>query len=115
MREHEWINTTEARQRRGERSLFAIDDVLRALRNGKPIPENAERVLGEVSRETARAGAWRMIDRLRREDPPADPARPAEMPEPSTEPRAYDWDDDPREAARLDDRYWDDLYDRDED
>ena len=63
VRECDWINTPEARQRRTERSLFAIDDALRALRNGKPIPENAERVLREVSRETARASAWRMIRR----------------------------------------------------
>jgi hypothetical protein len=63
MREHEWINTPEARQRRGERSLFAIEDAIHALNNGKPIPENAERVLAEVSRETARASAWRMLTR----------------------------------------------------
>jgi hypothetical protein len=29
--------------------------------------------------------------------------------------RARDWDESPREAAAADDRYWDDLYDRDED
>ena len=63
MREHEWINTPEAQQRRGERSLYAIDDAIHALENGKPIPENAERVLAEVSLETARAAAWRMLDR----------------------------------------------------
>lgn len=63
MREADWINTPEARQRRGERSLFAIDDALHALENGKPIPENAARVLAEVSRETARAHAYRMLRR----------------------------------------------------
>lgn len=26
-----------------------------------------------------------------------------------------DWDETPAEAARYDDRYWDDLYERDED
>ena len=36
MREPEWINTPEARQRRGERSLFAIDDILPAMRPGRP-------------------------------------------------------------------------------
>jgi hypothetical protein len=65
IRERDWINTPEARQRRGERSLFAIDDAIRALENGKPIPENANRVLAEVSLETARASAWRMIRRFR--------------------------------------------------
>jgi hypothetical protein len=63
IRECDWINTPEARQRRGERSLFAIEDALHALRNGKPIPENAARVLAEVSRETARASAWRTLQR----------------------------------------------------
>lgn len=63
IRECDWINTPEARQRRVERSLFALDDALHALENGKPIPENADRVLAEVSRETARACAWRMLQR----------------------------------------------------
>lgn len=65
IRECDWINTPEARHRRMERSLFAIEDAIHALENGKPIPENAERVLTEVSRETARASAWRMIQRMR--------------------------------------------------
>ncbi|MGW1744563.1 hypothetical protein ACWCRD_02875 [Streptomyces sp. NPDC002092] len=103
MREHEWINTPEARQRRGERSLYAIDDAIHALENGKPIPENAERVLKEVSRETARASAWRMIQGMRLDEP--------------TEPRQHDWDETPAEAARYD-RAWDsndqDIH-RDED
>jgi hypothetical protein len=34
---------------------------------------------------------------------------------PPVVPRARDWDDDPHTAARYDDRYWDSLYDRDED
>lgn len=34
---------------------------------------------------------------------------------PPVEPRAHDWDDDPRTCARYDDRYWDAMYDRDED
>lgn len=44
--------------------------------------------------------------------PPSTPAVP-----PLVEPGpAYGWwEDDPRAAARADDRYWDDLYDRDED
>lgn len=61
LRERDWINTPEARSRRMERSLFALDDALHALENGKPIPENADRVLAEVSLESARALAWRMI------------------------------------------------------
>ncbi len=68
IRECDWINTPEARRRRGERSLFAIEDAIHALENGKPIPENAARVLAEVSRETARASAWRMLQRLRADD-----------------------------------------------
>jgi hypothetical protein len=28
--------------------------------------------------------------------------------------RTPDWDETPAEAARFDDHYWDDLYDRDE-
>lgn len=37
------------------------------------------------------------------------------FPPPPTEPPARDWDESPAEAARYDDRHWDDLYDRDED
>ncbi|MFF4346793.1 hypothetical protein [Streptomyces sp. NPDC001530] len=33
---------------------------------------------------------------------------------PLAEPPARDWEDDPHIAARYDDRYWDDMYDRDE-
>jgi hypothetical protein len=47
-------------------------------------------------------------------DAPAEPAPAVDVPEPLTEPR-QDWDDDPRTCARADDRYWDALYDRDED
>ncbi|MFD7999923.1 hypothetical protein [Streptomyces mirabilis] len=45
---------------------------------------------------------------------PAEPAPVVAVPEPLTEPRR-DWDDDPSTCARDDDRYWDALYDRDED
>lgn len=35
--------------------------------------------------------------------------------EPLVEPRSVDWwQEDAATAARADDRYWDDLYDRDE-
>ncbi|MFE2486033.1 hypothetical protein ACFXGR_22585 [Streptomyces mirabilis] len=44
---------------------------------------------------------------------PAEPAPAVDVPEPPTEPRR-DWDD-ARTCARDDDRYWDALYDRDED
>lgn len=97
MREHEWINTPEARQRRGERSLFALTDILHALNNGRPAPEHAMAVMQEISREAARASAWRMLDRLRHEDP-------------LTDPRGHDFDETPRQAA-LEDRRW---FDRDE-
>lgn len=40
-------------------------------------------------------------------DEPATPLLPAVPP-------ARDWDESPAEAARYDDRHWDDLYDRDE-
>ncbi|MER5694929.1 hypothetical protein ACWDBO_31465 [Streptomyces mirabilis] len=96
MREHEWINTPEARQCRGERSLFALTDILNALDHGHTPPSHAMTVMQEISRETARAGAWRTLDRLRREDPL----------EPLTEPRQYDWDESPQEAARRDRMYW---------
>ncbi|MFJ6566622.1 hypothetical protein ACIQNU_04330 [Streptomyces sp. NPDC091292] len=46
--------------------------------------------------------------------PPA-PAPDPDVPTPLTEPRVHDWDDDPHTCARADDRYWDDLYNRDED
>ena len=110
MREHEWINTPEARQRRGERSLFAIDDAIHALENGKPIPENADRVLREVSRETARASAWRMIQRMRL-DEPTDTQQPA-VDGPLTEPGLpYGWwEDDPHTSGRYDRAH----FDRDE-
>jgi hypothetical protein len=36
-------------------------------------------------------------------DPPSEPARPYGW-----------WDDDPRTCARDDARYWNDVYDRDE-
>ena len=110
MREHEWINTPEARQRRGERSLFALTDILNALDHNHTPPPHAMAAMQEISRETARAGAWRTLDRLRREDPPAESAPAVDVPEPLTEPRR-DWDDDPRTCARYD-RYW---FDRDED
>lgn len=44
------------------------------------------------------------------------PLPPADLP-PLVEPGppADRWDEDPAEAARADDRYWDSLYDRDED
>lgn len=45
---------------------------------------------------------------------PAAPAEPA-IPPPPVDPRARVWDESPAEAARYDDRHWDDLYDRDED
>ncbi|MEU0818930.1 hypothetical protein [Streptomyces mirabilis] len=45
---------------------------------------------------------------------PVVPAPAVDVPEPLTEPRRS-WDDDPRTCARDDDRYWDALYDRDED
>lgn len=50
-----------AARRRNERSLYAIGDILHALENGRPAPAHAVRVLHEVSRESARAAAWRMI------------------------------------------------------
>jgi len=53
-----------------------------------------------------------MIQRVSR-DEPSDTPQPAVV-VPLTEPHR-DWDDDPRTCAREDDRYWDDLYDRDED
>ena len=111
MREHEWINTPEARQRRGERALFAIDDAIHALRNGKPIPENAERTLTEISRETARASAWRMIKRISREGPADTPQPAPDVPlaEPGL-PYGW-WEDDPAEPVRYDRAY----FDRDED
>ncbi|MFD6496770.1 hypothetical protein [Streptomyces sp. NPDC060188] len=46
-------------------------------------------------------------------DAVADLAPTVDVPEPLAEPRR-NWDDDPRTCARDDDRYWDDLYDRDE-
>jgi hypothetical protein len=52
--------------------------------------------------------------RLTAQTAPAVPAPAVDVPEPLTEPRR-DWDDDPRTCARYDARYWDDLYDRDED
>jgi hypothetical protein len=33
----------------------------------------------------------------------------------ASKPRACDWTESPREAAAADDRYWDAMYDRDED
>lgn len=44
---------------------------------------------------------------------PVEPAPVIDVPEPITEPR-HNWDDDPRTAARYDDRYWDAKYDNDE-
>jgi hypothetical protein len=67
-REHEWINTPEARRRRNERTLFALDDILRALDNGRPAPAHALAALDDVNRESARAGAWRMIRRTPPDD-----------------------------------------------
>lgn len=43
------------------------------------------------------------------------PVEPAPVVPSSAEPQRHDWDEDSRTAARYDDRYWDDLYDRDED
>lgn len=44
------------------------------------------------------------------------PVPAVDAPEPLAEPRARDWDDDPRTCARYDDHYWDDYeYSRDED
>lgn len=42
---------------------------------------------------------------------PPEPAPVIDQPEPLTEPRQHDWDDDPRTCARYD-RAW---FDRDED
>ncbi|MFF2852669.1 hypothetical protein ACFVT5_41210 [Streptomyces sp. NPDC058001] len=52
----------------------------------------------------------------RRPEGPAAPPEPVppDVPTPLVEPRTHDWDDDPRTSARADARYWDELYDRDE-
>jgi hypothetical protein len=82
VREHEWINTPEARQRRGERSLFALTDILNALNHGHTPPPHAMSVMQEISRETARAASWRMLQRLRRHERPDTMPLPAPLAEP---------------------------------
>lgn len=47
-------------------------------------------------------------------DHPTIPAPQPVVDVPLAEPLAREWDDDPHTAARYDDRYWDDMYDRDE-
>ena len=44
----------------------------------------------------------------------ARPTTPAPVP-PPVEPRQLDWDDDPAQAGRADDVYWDDRYDAEPD
>lgn len=59
-----WLDDDwEGARARLESQLFDIDDTLRALENGRPVPEHVTRHM----RESARANALRMIRRSRKE------------------------------------------------
>lgn len=79
-----WIDRWEDTRERFERLHCDLDDAIRALKNGRPIPEHVEARWREDMRRRARESALRMIRRpLRREPPP-------------------DWDETPAESAHHD-------------
>lgn len=57
-----WLDDWQGARARLENKLFDIHDTLRALKNGRPVPEHVTRHM----RESARANALRMIRRGRK-------------------------------------------------